>query len=111
MQRLTYSPVAAWDLVVARLWKDILGTIEALIVPPLSERQTEMKPLSEKELDIVFKWLGVSHCACSLLSMLTFRLDSFSSTSSTPLAMEYLSRSYATQSIEVSTNRVRLDFG
>ncbi|SCZ94445.1 BZ3500_MvSof-1268-A1-R1_Chr12-2g03904 [Microbotryum saponariae] len=40
------------------LWKDILTTIEGLIVPPLSDRPTPMKMMSEKELDIVFKWLG-----------------------------------------------------
>lgn len=45
---------------ISRLWKDILSTIEALIVPPLSDTPTEMKPLSDKEVDIVFKWLGVS---------------------------------------------------
>lgn len=50
---------AACDLVISRLWKDILSTLEALIVPPLSDQPTEMKPLSEKEIDIVFKWLGV----------------------------------------------------
>nr|CRX79212.1 hypothetical protein ls5931a1_00048 [Leucosporidium scottii] len=48
----------AWDLVITRLWKDILTTIEGLIVPPLSDRPTEMKMLSDKEVDIVFKWLG-----------------------------------------------------
>lgn len=43
-----------------RLWKEILTTIEGLLVPPLSDRPTEMRPLSEKELDVVYKWLGVS---------------------------------------------------
>lgn len=42
-----------------RLWKDILTQIEGLLVPPLSERPTEMRPLSEKEVDVVYKWLGV----------------------------------------------------
>lgn len=42
-----------------RLWKEILTTIEGLLVPPLSDRPTEMRPLSEKELDVVYKWLGV----------------------------------------------------
>lgn len=51
---------AAWELVSSRLWKDILTTIEGLIVPPLSHKPTEMKLLSEKEIEIVFKWLRVS---------------------------------------------------
>ncbi|GAA5951064.1 hypothetical protein JCM21900_005712 [Sporobolomyces salmonicolor] len=48
----------AWHLVSLRLWKDILTTIEGLLVPPLSDRPTEMRPLSEKEVDVVYKWLG-----------------------------------------------------
>ncbi|KAM0786123.1 hypothetical protein ACM66B_006933 [Microbotryomycetes sp. NB124-2] len=48
----------AWELVIGRLWKEILGTIESLIVPPLSDRPTDMKMLSDREVDIVFKWLG-----------------------------------------------------
>lgn len=42
-----------------RLWKEILTTVEGLLVPPLSDRPTEMRPLSEKEVDVVYKWLGV----------------------------------------------------
>ncbi|GAA5827609.1 hypothetical protein JCM11251_001755 [Rhodosporidiobolus azoricus] len=49
---------AAWQLVINRLWKDILTTIEGLLVPPLSDRPTEMRPLSEREVDVVYKWLG-----------------------------------------------------
>ncbi|GAA5994013.1 hypothetical protein JCM11641_004022 [Rhodosporidiobolus odoratus] len=48
----------AWQLVIHRLWKEILTTIEGLLVPPLSDRPTEMRPLSEKEVDVVYKWLG-----------------------------------------------------
>ncbi|GAA5876973.1 hypothetical protein JCM8547_001955 [Rhodosporidiobolus lusitaniae] len=48
----------AWQLVIGRLWKEILTTIEGLLVPPLSDRPTEMRPLSEKEVDVVYKWLG-----------------------------------------------------
>ncbi|GAA6043218.1 hypothetical protein JCM8097_000332 [Rhodosporidiobolus ruineniae] len=47
----------AWQLVIGRLWKEILTTIEGLLVPPLSDRPTEMRPLSEKEVDVVYKWL------------------------------------------------------
>lgn len=49
---------SAWDLVMHRLWKEILTTLESLILPPLSDRPTEMRPLEDKEVDIVFKWLG-----------------------------------------------------
>ena len=45
--------------VMLRVWKELLGTIDALLLPPLSAEPTEMKPLSEKEVDIVFKWLKV----------------------------------------------------
>ncbi|GAA6018841.1 hypothetical protein JCM11491_006882 [Sporobolomyces phaffii] len=48
----------AWHLVSLRLWKEILTTVEGLLVPPLSDRPTEMRPLSEKEVDVVYKWLG-----------------------------------------------------
>ncbi|BGP03404.1 hypothetical protein NBRC10513v2_007138 [Rhodotorula toruloides] len=48
----------AWQLVSMRLWKEILTTVEGLLVPPLSDRPTEMRPLSEKEVDVVYKWLG-----------------------------------------------------
>ncbi|KAK4052310.1 hypothetical protein OIO90_004391 [Microbotryomycetes sp. JL221] len=48
----------AWELVIGRLWKEILATVESLIVPPLSDRPTDMKMLSDREVDIVFKWLG-----------------------------------------------------
>lgn len=50
---------AAWELVSTRLWKEILSTIEGLILPPLSDQPTEMRPLTEKEMDIVYKWRQV----------------------------------------------------
>lgn len=56
----TCDECTAWHLVSLRLWKEILTTIEGLLVPPLSDRPTEMRPLSEKEVDVVYKWLGVS---------------------------------------------------
>jgi hypothetical protein len=34
-----------------------LATIEGLLIPPLSEAPSDMKPLTDKEVDIVFKWL------------------------------------------------------
>lgn len=47
-----------------RLWKDILATIESMVVPPLSDQPTEMKPLNEREIDTVYKWLKVSSLPC-----------------------------------------------
>ena len=46
--------------VLLGLWKEILVAIEDVIVPPLSDRQSNMRPLSDGELDIVLKWLKVS---------------------------------------------------
>ncbi|KAF3273980.1 hypothetical protein TWF970_008185 [Orbilia oligospora] len=43
--------------VMAKLWKEVLATIEALMVPPLSDKPSNQKPLSNQELDVVFKWL------------------------------------------------------
>ena len=41
------------------VWKELLMTIEGLLIPPLSENPSDMEPLSDKEVDIVFKWLKV----------------------------------------------------
>ncbi|KAM0747772.1 hypothetical protein T439DRAFT_304877 [Meredithblackwellia eburnea MCA 4105] len=46
----------AWGLVSTKLWKEILLNIEGLVLPPLSDQPTEMRPLTEKEIDIVYKW-------------------------------------------------------
>ncbi|KAG8934303.1 hypothetical protein FRC01_003816 [Tulasnella sp. 417] len=43
--------------VMAKIWKEMLATIEDLLVPPLANAPSDMKPLTEKEVDIVFKWL------------------------------------------------------
>ncbi|KAI1333303.1 hypothetical protein F5Y16DRAFT_9347 [Xylariaceae sp. FL0255] len=43
--------------VMTRLWKEVLMAIEALVVPPLSEKPSSQRPLNERELDVVFKWL------------------------------------------------------
>ena len=53
----TYLSDSTKEMVMTRLWKDILATIEGLLIPPLSESSSEMKPLTDKEVDIVFKWL------------------------------------------------------
>ncbi|ORY22446.1 hypothetical protein BCR39DRAFT_473965 [Naematelia encephala] len=47
----------AMQSVMAKLWKQILMTIEALIVPPLSDKPSHMRALSDGELDIALKWL------------------------------------------------------
>jgi hypothetical protein len=46
-------------MVMTRLWKEILATIEGLLIPPLSEAPSDLVPLTDKEVDIVFKWLKV----------------------------------------------------
>ncbi|KAI0742851.1 hypothetical protein C8Q80DRAFT_1109139 [Daedaleopsis nitida] len=45
------------EMVMSRIWKEVLNVIEGLLIPPLSEVQSDMKPLSDKEVDIVFRWL------------------------------------------------------
>lgn len=55
-QTLTAS---AMTLVMTRLWKEALATIESLLVPPLSDKLSQQRPLTQQELDIVFKWLAV----------------------------------------------------
>ncbi|EIW68721.1 hypothetical protein TREMEDRAFT_39631, partial [Tremella mesenterica DSM 1558] len=47
----------AMQMVMAKLWKQILMTIESLIVPPLSDKPSSMRELSDGELDIALKWL------------------------------------------------------
>ncbi|KAF9238682.1 hypothetical protein BU15DRAFT_88306 [Melanogaster broomeanus] len=53
----TYLSETAKDMVILRVWKEILTIIEGLLIPPLSKLSSDMKPLSDKEVDIVFKWL------------------------------------------------------
>lgn len=50
---------AAKETVMIKVWKEILSTIEDLLVPPLSDAPSDLKPLSEKEVDVVFNWLKV----------------------------------------------------
>lgn len=49
--------VSAMIMVMTRLWKEVLQTIEAILVPPLSDKPSNQKPLTPQEMDIVFKWL------------------------------------------------------
>lgn len=48
---------ASMVMVMTRLWKEVLLAIEALLVPPLSDKPSTQKPLTQQEMDIVFKWL------------------------------------------------------
>ena len=53
-QTLTSSSMIA---VMTRLWKEVLVTIETLLVPPLSDKISHQRQLGQQEVDIVFKWL------------------------------------------------------
>lgn len=44
-------------MVMTRLWKEVLLAIEGLLVPPLSDKPSTQKPLTQQEMDVVFKWL------------------------------------------------------
>ncbi|KAL2377480.1 hypothetical protein RJ035_007708 [Blastomyces gilchristii] len=43
--------------VMARLWKEVLVTVEALLVPPLSDKPSNQRPLTQQEVDVVSRWL------------------------------------------------------
>lgn len=60
----TYLSDTAKEMVMIRVWKEILTVIEGLLVPPLSDASSDMKPLSDKEVDIAFKWLKVCLLLC-----------------------------------------------
>jgi hypothetical protein len=47
----------AMRMVMARLWKEVLATVESLLVPPLSDKPSHQKPLTMQEVDIVSRWL------------------------------------------------------
>ena len=53
-QTLTEATMVA---VMTRLWKEVLMAIESLLVPPLSDKPSNQRPLTEKELEVVYKWL------------------------------------------------------
>ena len=46
---------SAKTMVLTRVWKEVFATIEGLLVPPLSKYISDMRPLPDKEVDIVFK--------------------------------------------------------
>lgn len=53
-QTLTDATMMA---VMTRLWKEVLMAIENLLVPPLSDKLSTQRPLTQVELDVVYKWL------------------------------------------------------
>lgn len=53
-QTLTDATMMA---VMTRLWKEVLIAIENLLVPPLSDKPSSQKPLTQPELDVVYQWL------------------------------------------------------
>lgn len=55
-QTLTDS---AMVMVMTRLWKEVLVTLEGLLVPPLSDKISSQRPLTLQEVDVVYKWLQV----------------------------------------------------
>jgi len=46
--------------VMTRLWKEVLVIIEGLLVPPLSDKPSQQRPLTHQEVEVVYKWLQVS---------------------------------------------------
>jgi len=47
----------AMRTVMARLWKEVLVTVESLLVPPLSDKPSNQRPLTQQEVDVVSRWL------------------------------------------------------
>lgn len=50
---------ASMIMVMTRLWKEVLVIIESLLVPPLSDKPSTQKQLTQQEVDIVYKWLSL----------------------------------------------------
>lgn len=47
------------QFVVLKIWKQILRTLDSILLPPLSEHLSEVKPLDDYQLHVVLKWLEV----------------------------------------------------
>ncbi|OAX84742.1 hypothetical protein ACJ72_00881 [Emergomyces africanus] len=47
----------AMRTVMTRLWKEVLVTVETLLVPPLSDKPSNQRPLTQQEVDVVSRWL------------------------------------------------------
>ncbi|KAI5306467.1 hypothetical protein KEM56_000782, partial [Ascosphaera pollenicola] len=43
--------------VMTRVWKEVLLTIESLMVPPLSDKPSNQQPLSVQDVDVICAWL------------------------------------------------------
>lgn len=54
-----------FQTVILKIWKEVLVTLENLLVPPLSDELSNMKPLDELALHVVFKWLEVWTLSCT----------------------------------------------
>ncbi|UZJ54161.1 hypothetical protein CBS101457_003481 [Exobasidium rhododendri] len=46
-------------LVLTKVWKEVLNTIDGILLPPLSESTSDMNQLSGREVEVVFKWLSM----------------------------------------------------
>jgi hypothetical protein len=65
--------------VMSKLWKAVLSMFEDLLLPPLSDKPTRMRQLSEPEVDIIYKWLIVRFflfkAYCSSSEVIFLRMD------------------------------------
>jgi hypothetical protein len=48
---------ASMVMVMTRLWKEVLMAVEGILIPPLSDKPSSQRALTQQELDITFKWL------------------------------------------------------
>ena len=46
-------------IVMGKLWKAVLSMFEDLLLPPLSDKPSRKRQLSEPEVTIIYKWLNV----------------------------------------------------
>jgi hypothetical protein len=46
-------------IVMGKLWKAVLSMFEDLLLPPLSDKPSRKRQLTESEVDIIYKWLIV----------------------------------------------------
>jgi hypothetical protein len=90
----TYLSDTAKEMVMTRVWKEILTILEGLLIPPLSDVSSDLKPLSDKEVDIVFKWLKVrlwlSRSCAGFSLVLQFLRDYFYAGGEGPVPLELL---------------------
>jgi hypothetical protein len=55
-------------IVMGKLWKAVLSMFEDLLLPPLSDKPSRMRQLSEPEVTIIYKWLNVPFPVRSILT-------------------------------------------